>query len=135
MSTGPSHDTTPGQLVPFAVECSRSATGPLIATISGDVDIANAETLVDAVIAGTEADPKSGVVLDFAAVEFMDSTGLRAVLKIAQRLDEDAAGLVLMRPASSVRKLLSLAGMDDRFPVAVSLDQAKAFLTAPGNGG
>lgn len=132
MSTEPSHDTSPGHLSPsFAVSCSRTDGGPLIAEISGDVDIANAQRLVDAVIAGVEANPKPGVVLDFTGVAFMDSTGLRAILEIARRLDEEAAGIVLMNPADSVRKLLSLAGLDDRIPVAAGVDQAQAFLSAP----
>jgi anti-sigma B factor antagonist len=135
MSTGPSHGITPGQLVSFSVDCSRAGAGPLVAAIAGDVDIANAGVLVDTVIAGLEADPKSGVVLDFTSVEFMDSTGLRALLEIARRLDEDGAGLVLLNPATSVRKLLALAGLDDRIPVAISLDQAHASLGRPAGPG
>ncbi|HEY5198844.1 MAG TPA: STAS domain-containing protein [Solirubrobacteraceae bacterium] len=134
MSPGPANETSPGQLIPFSVDCSRAAPGPLIAVIAGDVDIANAETLVDAVITGVQTDPKPGVVLDFTAVDFMDSTGIRAILEIARHLDgEDAAGLVLMNPVSAVAKLLSLAGLDDRIPVAVGLEQAVALLAAPAN--
>jgi anti-sigma B factor antagonist len=132
MSTGPSHETSSGQLIPFAVECSRADAGPLVAAISGDVDIANAEILVDTVSAETKSARKPGVVLDFTAVDFMDSTGLRAILEIARRLEDDAAGLVLMNPANSVRKLLSLAGLDDRIRVATDLAQAEAMLAAPG---
>jgi anti-sigma B factor antagonist len=132
MSTGPSNDAPPGQLTAFSVECSRPDGGPLIAAISGDLDIANADLLTDAVLV-PDLDPKPGVVLDFTGVDFMDSTGLRAVLEIARRLEDDDAGLVLLSPADSVRKLLGLAGLDDRIPVAVSLPQAHAFLTAPGN--
>ncbi|HWH11253.1 MAG TPA: STAS domain-containing protein [Solirubrobacteraceae bacterium] len=131
MSTGPAHETSPGQLTPFSVDCSRTDGGPVIAAIAGDVDIANAESLVDAVLTRAQTDPKPGVVLDFTAVDFMDSTGIRAILEIAQHLDDDdAAGLVLMNPASSVAKLLSLAGLDDRIPVATSLEQALAVLAA-----
>lgn len=132
MSTGPAHETSPGQLTPFSVDCSRADAGPLIAAIAGDVDIANAEALVDAVFTAFQTDPKPGVVLDFTAVDFMDSTGIRAILEIARHLDdEDAAGLVLLNPATPVAKLLSLAGLDDRIPVAADLDQALALLSAP----
>lgn len=131
MSTGPSHDSPP-QVLPFSVECFRRPAGPLIATLCGDVDIANAGLLVDAVIAETETAPAPGVVLDFAGVPFMDSSGLRAVLEISRRLEEDAAGLVLLNPVSAVRQLLTLAGVDERIPVAAGLEQAEALLAAPG---
>jgi anti-sigma B factor antagonist len=132
MSTGPAHETSPGQLIPFSVDCARVDAGPLVAAISGDLDIANAETLVDAVIGGVQADPKPGVVLDFTAVDFMDSTGIRAILEIARHLEDgEGAGLVLMNPANAVGKLLALAGLDNRIPVAVGLEQALALLAAP----
>jgi anti-sigma B factor antagonist len=131
MSTG-SHETPPGLPIPFAVDCSRAGAGPLVATVSGDVDIASAQLLLDVVIAGTEAAPSSGVVLDFTGVDFMDSTGLRALLEIVRRLEDEAAGLVLMKPADSVRKLLSLAGLDDRIPIAVDLEQAETLLASRG---
>jgi len=117
----------------FSVECSRRPAGPLIATLSGDVDIANAGLLVDAVIAETETGRTTGVVLDFAGVPFMDSSGLRAVLEISRRLEEDAAGLVLLNPGSAIRQLLALAGLDERIPVAAGLEQAEALLAAPGS--
>lgn len=104
----------------------------MIATLLGDVDIANAGLLVDAVIAETQTDPAPRVVLDFTGVRFMDSTGLRAILEIAQRLEEDAGGVVLLNPVNSVRKLLSLAGLDERIPVVGSLEQAEVVLAAPG---
>jgi anti-sigma B factor antagonist len=131
MSTGPAHETSPGPLVPFSVGCSRADGGPLVAEVSGDVDIANSKTLIDAVLAGLDDDPKVGVVLDFTAVDFMDSTGIRAILEIARHLDDAASGLVLLNPAGGVRKLLSLAGLDDRIPVTDSFDQAKAILATP----
>jgi anti-sigma B factor antagonist len=133
MSTGPSQSSSPGPLAPFSVECSQARGGSLIATITGDIDIATAETLVSAVTAGVAANPTTGVVLDFAAVGFMDSTGLRALLEIDRAL-EDGTGLVLLSPANAVRKLLTLAGLDDRIPVATTLDQAQIILEGPVNG-
>lgn len=134
MSTGPSHDTPPTRLTPFSVECSRRDSGPTIAMVCGDVDIASAGRLVEAVTAGAEPAPQAGVVLELTAVEFMDSTGIRAILEIAGGLDQHNGGLVLLNPADSVAKLLTLAGIDERIPVAASLEQADAILAAPDTG-
>jgi anti-sigma B factor antagonist len=121
-------------LTPFSVECSRRDSGPTIAMVCGDVDIASAGLLVEAVTAGAEPAPQAGVVLELTAVEFMDSTGIRAILEIAGGLDQHNGGLVLLNPADSVAKLLTLAGIDERIPVAASLEQADAILAAPDTG-
>jgi anti-sigma B factor antagonist len=134
MSTGPSPDSPPTPLTPFSVECSRRETGPTIALVLGDVDIATADLLLTAVTAGAEPSPQAGVVLELTGVDFMDSTGLRAVLEIAGRLAEHGGGLVLLNPVDAVAKLLTLAGIDERIPVAESLEQADAMLAAPGTG-
>jgi anti-sigma B factor antagonist len=128
MSTGPSDDAQATQLTPFSVGCSRRDGGPTIATICGDLDIASAALLVDAVSAGAAPAPQAGVVLELTGVDFMDSTGVRAILEIAGELDELGGGLVLLNPANPVAKLLSLAGIDGRIPVAASLEQADAIL-------
>jgi anti-sigma B factor antagonist len=118
-------------LTAFSVDCSRRDGGPTIAVVSGDVDIASAEILVDAVSAAAEPAPQAGVVLDLTGVDFMDSTGIRAVLEIAGGLDAHGGALVLLSPVSSVAKLLSLSGIDHRVPVATSLEQAEAILAGP----
>ncbi|MEA2299414.1 MAG: anti-sigma factor antagonist [Solirubrobacteraceae bacterium] len=102
---------------------------PLVAAVAGDVDIATAAGMSEAVIGALDQSPgRGGVVLDFTNVGFMDSTGLRAVLDISRRLDLGAASLVLLSPTRPVRKLLSLAGLDERMPIATSIEQAENIL-------
>ncbi|GAC1436328.1 MAG: hypothetical protein NVSMB51_07550 [Solirubrobacteraceae bacterium] len=69
-----------------------------------------------------------GLILDFTDVGFMDSTGLRAVLAISRRLELRPHAVVLLSPTRAVRKLLTLAGLDERMPVATSLEQARSLL-------
>jgi anti-sigma B factor antagonist len=129
MTTGPrpetSSDPPPS---PFSVAVTGGSGAPLIARVAGDVDIATASSMGTAVIAAIEQAPGSGVVLDFANVGFMDSTGLRAVLDISRRLEAGPGSLVLLSPNRPVRKLLSLAGLDDRMPIADTLAEAETML-------
>lgn len=113
---------------PFSVAVSGANGGPLVATVAGDVDIATAASLSEAVLAALDEAPDRGVVLDFTEVSFMDSSGLRAVLDISRRLDTGRGGLVLLSPNRPVRKLLSLAGLDERMPIATTLAEAGAIL-------
>jgi anti-sigma B factor antagonist len=110
------------------VAVSGGGDHPLVAAVAGDVDIATAHSMSEAVIAALDDAPGCCVVLDFANVGFMDSSGLRAVLDIAGRLDMGTASMVLLSPNRPVRKLLSLAGLDERMPIATSLEDAQAML-------
>jgi anti-anti-sigma factor len=129
--TGPRPEISDRLPPPFSVALSGGGAHPLLATVAGDVDIATAAGLADAVLAALADSPSSGVVLDFTNVGFMDSSGLRAVLGIASRLDAGPAGLVLLSPNRPVRKLLSLAGLDEHMPIATTLADAQAMLAQP----
>ncbi len=126
--TGPRPEISDRPPIPFSVAVSGGGDRPLLAAVAGDVDIATASSLSAAVIGALDASHACGVVLDFTHVGFMDSSGLRAVLDIAGRLDVKAAGLVLLSPNRPVRKLLSLAGLDERMPIATSIGQAETIL-------
>jgi anti-anti-sigma factor len=122
-------DRPPG---PFSVAVSGGGADPLLAKVAGDVDIATAASLADAVLSALDDSPDSGVVLDFTNVGFMDSSGLRAVLDISRRLDPGPTCLVLLSPNRPVRKLLSLAGLDEHMPIASTLAEAQTMLAQAG---
>jgi anti-anti-sigma factor len=126
--TGPHPEISDRPPSPFSVSLSGGGADPLLATVAGDVDIATAAALADAVLSALDESPDSGVVLDFTNVGFMDSSGLRAVLDISRRLEPGPTGLVLLSPNRPVRKLLSLAGLDEHMPIATTLAEAEAML-------
>lgn len=128
MTSQPRPETSDHPPRPFSVAVSSAVGGILVATVAGDVDIATAASLSEAVLTSLDGAPGRAVILDLTEVSFMDSTGLRAVLDISRRLDEGPAGLVLLSPNRPVRKLLSLAGLDERMPIATTLAQAEAIL-------
>jgi anti-anti-sigma factor len=115
---------------PFSIAISGGGDRPLLATVAGDVDIATAGSMADAVLSALGDAPTPGVVLDFTNVGFMDSSGLRAVLDISRRLDGGTRSVVLLSPNRPVRKLLSLAGLDEHMPVATTLAEAESILAA-----
>lgn len=115
---------------PFGVGFSDDE-GTLIATLQGDLDLASAAGMQAAVLQAIDEHAAEAVILDFTEVGFMDSTGLRAVLAISRRLELNPRAVVLLSPSRAVRKLLTLAGLDERVPVASSLQQAKSLLLAP----
>ena len=59
------------------------------------------------------AQPTEGeVVVDLSGVNFVASSGLRVLLKTAQRLGRDQAKLVVANPNKTVREVLAMSGFD-----------------------
>lgn len=91
--------------------------GVLLVRLSGRLDAAAAPSLTTR-LAGALSQGKTRLALDLAAVSFMDSTGLGALvsaLKAARRAEGD---LRLIAPSQQVRKLLRLTTLDRVFFVA-----------------
>ena len=78
--------------------------------VTGEVDLLTAPDFISAL--GAAQDAARDVVIDLSAVEFMDSTGLRALLEARRRADADN-GRISLRLASGgpVERLLDLAGV------------------------
>ena len=55
------------------------------------------------------------VVLDLGGVEFIDSTGLRMLLRIRHQVTTDGGNLLIGRLSRPVKKLLDLTMLTDRF--------------------
>lgn len=75
--------------------------------LAGEFDLA----AIDAFQAAVDAvpDAQAELVLDLSELTFLDSTGIRAFLVVADHVD---GGLVLRRPTQAVRRVLGLVGID-----------------------
>jgi anti-sigma B factor antagonist/stage II sporulation protein AA (anti-sigma F factor antagonist) len=73
--------------------------------LAGDLDLASAPDLIRAVASldGTSGD----LVVDLAEVEFLDSSGLRAIFDIARSM-QGRGRVVLLRPAPQARRVLEM---------------------------
>jgi anti-sigma B factor antagonist len=79
-------------------------------TIGGDVDVATAPQLAD-VLRPLVGQSSPSVVVNLAAVEFMDSSGLRALVQAANEAKASGGSLVLTRVSTAVTRLLEVAGL------------------------
>jgi len=106
---------TPATQKGFAVSpelriTSRDLPGMHIVSLHGELDMASAPRLADALveIAG------STVVVDLSGLTFMDSTGISALVVARNRvLTEGQGELVVTRPAGMVRRALEIVGLGD----------------------
>jgi anti-anti-sigma factor len=99
------------------VEETRDAR--LIVSVAGELDLNTTQELsrrVDARLAEDAAD----VTLDLSELTFMDSSGLRLLIELSQRSDEDSWKLSLIAPKlESARAVLRLTGADSALPFEV----------------
>lgn len=75
----------------------------------GELDVAEADALIESVRSMVE--PGGDLTLDLKALEFIDSSGVRALVAIAGLLG-DGATLILSEPTAPVRRVLDLVGIE-----------------------
>ena len=84
---------------------SEESGGWLIVSPSGEIDIATADELDDALAQNRDT------VLDLSEVSFMDSTGLRTLVSVHNRLGEAGARFRIVVPSGPVRRIIEITGL------------------------
>lgn len=82
--------------------------------VAGDVD---AHTCPDLI---SELDPLPGtgdVRLDVAGVGFIDSSGLRAIIKAHQLAEASSRKLLIERPSKSVSRIFEISGLSEHLHI------------------
>ena len=101
----------------FAVEAGREAGGVLTLRPTGELDIATAARLERALLDGRE--PGDEVVLDLGALEFIDSTGLRVIVRGVEAARRDGWELRLRPGPPPVQRVFEIAGVLGALPFDV----------------
>jgi anti-anti-sigma factor len=94
----------------YDVEIQQGAHGPVVA-LSGEIDLAAVEAVDKAVRPALDPAPAL-LVLDLRQVEFLDSSGLRLVLRLDREQRERQMRLVVVRGGRRVARVLELTGAD-----------------------
>jgi len=95
----------------------RTDESAAVVVLDGDVDLANTSDIehgIERILATNDVDT---LVLDLAAVDFMDSTGLRMLWGVRQMAQDAEARFVIRDPSHAVTRLLKLTGMHRIFQV------------------
>src|SRR5438309_8273211 len=85
-------------------------------SVAGEVDLTSAAKLEDAVSELADGSLRR-LVIDLSSVSFMDSTGLRVLLKANKLLEGSGGTLVLGEPSEQVRRLLDVSGLNEHFQI------------------
>jgi anti-anti-sigma factor len=79
--------------------------GRTVLRLSGELDLANA-TRLQGELERLEIEADSTVVLDLREIEFMDSSGLRALLAAQEEIEQRGAVCAVTRGSDQVERLL-----------------------------
>ncbi len=97
----------------LSLETSLAGRAAVIA-LRGELDLAGAAAL-EQELARLQADVSDAVVLDLRSVEFMDSSGLRAIAVSAQRAQARGQRFALVPGAAQVMRVFDITRMRERF--------------------
>jgi anti-sigma B factor antagonist len=95
----------------FRCERSVAAEGLVALGLSGELDIETVP-IFESAMEQVLADAPATVVLVMHRLEFLDSTGLRAILEAHERLRNQGAQLVLTHGRRNVQLTFVLTGLD-----------------------
>jgi anti-anti-sigma factor len=98
-----------------AITVERDAHGLRI-RIVGDLDLAAAPEL-ERVLERASGDGYGRLLIDLHAVEFMDSTGLQALMRAREAADRSGHRLTLSYDSPQIHRLLEITAMLDLFSV------------------
>jgi anti-sigma B factor antagonist len=85
----------------------------------GEIDMSTVPTFDEALTSAVDQAPDR-LVIDLSGVEFMDSSGLNALIRARNFLDERGVDLVISRVSEQVRRLFEISGLTTAFMFAPS---------------
>ncbi len=91
----------------------------------GELDIASTDEL-EKQLTAIEADSPGTLVLDLRRVEFIDSTGLRALIAADERARSGGRRLAVVRGPDAVARLLTVTQLDQRLEIVDDPDAVGA---------
>lgn len=111
-----------GAATPTALDIRVGAAS--VVHLSGELDIDSALELTDALQA--LARPGGTIELDLTDLAFIDSSGIRVLCHVADRLGPHGR-LVVSHPTTAVRRALELTGLDD----LIDMDHDRSIANRP----
>jgi anti-sigma B factor antagonist len=105
--------------------------GVRVVAVRGELDIASS-TRIRKLLAGAKTDTAQPLVIDLSQCDFIDSTGLAALLHGAKPTQNGESHIAIVSPEGDVRRMLELTAIDQSIPVFESVEQAVAAVTAVG---
>jgi anti-sigma B factor antagonist len=122
---------TPSADIPqFEINSGPGPDDVHIVHIRGEVDMSHEDELRGELRAAVAAEPR-GIVVDLTECEFIDSSGVRALLlsREAQHSEDGAEPLAVAASSEQILRILSVMGLDRVIPIRPTAEEAVAALS------
>ena len=100
----------------FDVHLSQPGTGRLEAALSGEIDLSTVAELEERLEGPLHGEPPL-LVLDLRQVTFLDSSGLRLLLRLDERQRNLGGRMVLVQGGRRVARVFELTGAGERLEI------------------
>jgi anti-sigma B factor antagonist len=114
---------------PLSLDTVTVGSDCALVKVGGEVDVYTATQLREAIL-GLIADGVAHVIADLRAVEFLDSTGLGAIVGAHKRLRTNDGSLILASSPERILRLFRITGLDNAFTLYQTVPEAIASSTA-----
>ncbi|MGI9596217.1 MAG: STAS domain-containing protein [Acidimicrobiales bacterium] len=88
---------------------------PTVVAAKGQID-SFTSTSLDEALAGLPAN--ESISLDLSAVDFVDSSGLRVIVRAHKRQIGGGSELIVLKPSESVSRLLDMTGLTSELTIS-----------------
>ena len=122
---------TPSADIPqFEITSGPGPEDVYVVRIAGEVDMSHEEELRGELRSAVAAD-SNGIVVDLTECEFIDSSGVRALLlsREAQNSDEGTEKLAVAASSEQILRILSVMGIDRVIPIRPTVEEAASAIS------
>jgi anti-sigma B factor antagonist len=91
--------------------------GVAVVTVTGEVDVFTTGLLREGLLGVIAGEIGPGLVVNLAAVSFLDSTGTGVLVGVLHRVRAAGGRLAVAAPSRQARAILGITGLDRVFPV------------------
>lgn len=107
----------------FSVDITtRECAGHVVVALRGELDLVDAPEVAAALAAASARTPT--VIVDLAALDFIDSSGVAALARGRKQARHAGGDLLLAAPQQPVLRTLTITRLADAFSVHASVDEA-----------
>jgi anti-sigma B factor antagonist len=102
--------------------------GATVARIIGEIDLSNVDEIRDVLVDAVEHEVV-GLVLDLSETTYLDSTGIRLLFELAQRMQTRRRNLrLVVTDQALVRRVIVLTQLEERVPIDADVAESLAAL-------
>lgn len=114
----------------FSTDLStRSCDGRAVVALRGELDLADAAAVADALAAVATREPR--IIVDLEGLEFIDCSGVAALARGRRQARQAGGDLVLAAPQQIVMRVLAIARLTDAFCVYATVEEVPGVAGHP----